>query len=296
MKSPPLLPFLTLDPSAVAWSLNVGGVELLADIPIALESWHPGASLEVEFDLEFDHDIITESLSLQELDPKYGVYLSAYSPGTGFKWVSEVYEVANGSAGVRLSLPPHVFALNLKLEALLVILSRQSGGPILAPPVNAVCARTQYVCELEGALSRPTVVREDFTDAGIKNAMWLIDTIFPSELEEWFTADISTSVIVRLNTSKLDQLGSETSYRRALHSDFVFAMIEGALSDEEIAKELIEANQATGKGSLWVTAQQCIRNVFGDSDYFSIQNEFSKRRSAVRSKIQSVAADILEMK
>ena len=296
MKSSPLLPFFTLDSSAVAWSLNVGGVELLADLPVALESWHPGASLEVELGVEFAHDDISSSLSVQELNPTYGVYLTAYSPGTGFKWVSHVYEVANGSAEVKLSLPPHVFSLNLKIEALLVILSRQSGGPILAPPVNAVCARNQYVCELEGSLSRPTVVREYFTDAAIKNAMWLIDTSFPSELEEWSIADISTSVIVRLNSSKLDQLGSETAYRRALHSDFIFAVIEGALSDEDIAKELIEANQILGKGSLWVTAQQCIRNVFGDSDFFSIRHDFSKRRSVLRSKIQSLAADILEMK
>jgi hypothetical protein len=139
-------------------------------------------------------------------------------------------------------------------------------------------------------------VQEDFTEASIKNAMWLIDTSFPSELEEWLTADISTSVVVRLNSAKWEFLGSETAYHRALHADFIFAMIEGALSDEDIAKELIEPSQATGQGSLWVTAQQFLRNVFGDSDLFSIQNDFSKRRSTVRTKIQSVAADILEMK
>jgi hypothetical protein len=296
MKSAPLLPFFTIDPSAVAWSLNIGGVDMDPHLPVAVEDWHPGASLEVQLGVEFDHGSISANLSLQDSEPKYGLYLTAYSPGTGFKWVSDVYEVENGSAEVKLSLPPHVFSLNLKLEALLVILSRQSGGPVLAPPVNAVCARSQYVCELEGALSRPTVVRENFTESSLKNAMWLIDTSFPSELEEWLTADISTSVVVRLNSAKLEQLGSETAYHRALHSDFIFAMIEGALSDDDIAKELIEANQATGQGSLWITAQQCLRNVFGDSDLFSIQNDFSKRRSAVRSKIQSVAADILEMK
>jgi hypothetical protein len=296
MKSTPLLPFLTLDPNSVVWSLDVGGVELLPDIPVALESWHPGASLEVKLGVEFDHDVISSTLFLQDLDPIYGVYLSAYSSGTGFKWVSEVYEVATGSKEATIVLPPHVFSMNLKIEALLVLLSRQSGGPILTPPINAVCARTQYLCELEGTLSRPTVVREHFTDAAIKNAMWLIDTSFPTELEEWLTADISTSVIVRLNSARFDQLGPETSYRRALHSDFVFAMVEGALADEGIAKELIEASQANGTGSLWVTAQQCIRNVFGDSDFFSIKNEFSKRRAALRSKIQSVAAEILEMK
>lgn len=296
MKSPPLLPFFTIDPRAVAWSLTMGGVDLAPDIPVALEDWHPGSSLEVEFGVDFDHDSICKDLSLQASEPTFGIYLTAYSPGTGFKWISDVYEVATRSAEVKLSLPPHVFSQVLKIDALLVVLSRKLDGPILSPPLNAVCARTQYICELEGALSRPTVVRENFTDASIQNAMWLIDTSFPSELEEWLTADISTSVVVRLNSSKLEQLGSETAYRRALHSDFVFAMIEGALSDEDIAKELIEANQATGKGSLWVTAQQCLRNVFGDSDFFSIQNDFSKRRPAVRSKIQSVAADILEMK
>jgi hypothetical protein len=296
MKSPPLMPFFTLDPSTVVWSLTVAGVNMAPDLPVALEDWHPGSSLEVEFGVDFDHDSICQDLSLQDSEPTYGIFLTAYSPGTGFKWVSDVCEVATGSAEVTLSLPSHVFSQVLKIELLLVVLSRKLEGPILAPPLHAVCARIQYVCELEGALSRPTVVKENFTEASIQNAMWLIDTSFPSELEEWFTADISTSVVVRLNSSKLEQLGSETAYRRALHSDFVFAILEGALSDEDIARELIETNQATGRGSLWVTAQQCLRNVFGDSDFFSIQNDFSKRRSTVRSKIQSVAADILEMK
>lgn len=296
MRSAPLLPFFTVDPSDVAWSLNVGGVDMVPSLAVALEDWHPGSSLEVQLGVDFDHDSIGATLSLQDSEPMYGVYLTAYSPGTGFKWVSDVYEVEKGSAEVKLSLPSHVFSQVLRIETLLLIRSRRLDGPILAPPINAIFARTQYVCELEGTLSRPTVVRETFTDGSTKNAMWVIDTSFPSELEEWLTADISTSVVVRLNSAKLEQLGSETSYHRALHSDFVFAMIEGALSDEDLAKELIEANQATGQGSLWVTAQQCLRIVFGDSDLFSIQNDFSKRRSAVRSKIQSVAADVLEMK
>jgi hypothetical protein len=295
MKSPALLPFLTLDQDAVSWSLSVGEVELLSEIPVILESWHPGSSLEVECQVEFDQAIAVSNLSLQEVNPKFGVYLTAYSSGTGFKWVSNVYEVESGSSELKLSLPPHVFAQSLKLEALLVIISREPGGPILAPPVNAICSRIQYLCELEGDLSRPTVIRENFTDAAIKNALWLIDTSFPSDLEEWLTADISTSVIVRLNASKLDQLGAETAYRRALHSDFVFTIIEGALAHEDIAKDLIEG-ETVSKGSLWVTAHQCIRNVFGDSDLFSIQNDFAKRRSVVRSKIQSLAADVLEMK
>jgi hypothetical protein len=296
MKSAPLLPFFTIDQSAVVWTLNIGGVDMAPNLPVALEAWHPGASLEVQLGLDFDHDSISANLSLQDSEPTYGLYLTAYSPGTGFKWVSDVYEVSTGSAEVRLSLPPQVFSHVLRIETLLIILSRKLDGPILAPPINTICARAQYVCELEGTLSRPTVVQENFTDASMKNAMWLIDTNFPLELEEWLTADISTSVVVRLNSAKLEQLGSETAYHRALHSDFVFAMIEGALSDDDIAKELVDSNQATGQGSLWVTAQQCLRNVFGDSDLFSIQNDFSKRRSAVRSKIQSVSADILEMK
>jgi hypothetical protein len=296
MKSPPLLPFLTVDPTAITWSLNVAGEEFAPNFPRAVENWHPGASMDVQFGVDFDHDVITSTLYLQDLDVKYGIYLSAYSAGTGFKWVSEISEVASGSAETRFSLPSHVFSQVLRIETLLIVLSRKSTGSILAPPVNAVCARTQYICELEGDLSRPTVVRENFTDAALKNAMWLIDTSFPSELEEWYTADISTTVIVRLNSAKLEQLGSETAYRRALQSDFVFALIEGALADQDIAKELIEESQSSGRGSLWVTTQQCIRNVFGNSDFFSIQNDFSKRRPALRSKIQSVAADILEMR
>lgn len=288
-----LRPFLTLSETDVNWEANSFGKTLLSEGSTYLENWHPGIEIPLNVQIKFDKSRAISTLLLQGLESNFGVYATAFSAATGFKWVSDIYPVENDSEEFSFQLPSQVFAVSVALEFSLVVLSRLPGGSSLSPRLNSVISRAKFHCTLEGEATRPSVALVNFTDPRITDSLWEIETRFPQELAELEYADISTTFTIKINQKLYEKHGSEISYMRGLASEFLNTIIENSLADPELGKALIETDNLEDKGSLWISCKVALTAVFGDADFFGISNEYSKKRSLVKAKIQMVAANTL---
>jgi hypothetical protein len=288
-----LRPFLTLSDSEVHWEARSDGRVLNAEHPTVIDDWHPGLELPLTVQLKFDKKAAVSTLLIESLEPKFGVYATAFSSATGYKWVSEVSSVVNDSEEFSFTLPSQVFALNLRIEFSLVLLSRTPGGSGMSPRANSVLSRASFLCTLEGESTRPSVALVEFTDNRISDSFWEIESNFPNEISDLEQADISTAFTIKINQKLYEKHCDEISYIRGLASDFLNVIIECSLANDELAQALIDESDLSNKGSLWVSCKIALTAIFGDSDFFSVSNEYAKKQSYVRARIQMVSAKTL---
>lgn len=293
MKLQALAPYLQIAEESVAWTARLDSHHLREDQPVLVEDWHPSKEVVLAMTAELSLALELKNLGLDPKSAKLGMYVTAHSGSTGYKWVSDVTEIADDFTEISWKLPPNNFGGSLKIECCIVVSNQGSKAGELSPPRYAALARNSYQAILEGDLARPSIVICEFNSPRNREALWEFDANFPSELSDWYTADLSTVISIKLNNKYFDQIGSELSYAKLLAADFLSILVEGALADPEIGNILIEENPKDATGTLWVTLKSALQSVFTSDDAVFVYQEYRNRREQVRSIIQSVANTVL---
>jgi hypothetical protein len=296
MMTQPLAPYLQLSENSVVWTIDFGGHELTPDAPTIIEDWHPAQEVSMSVTVEMILGAQLKALELQAATAKLGFFVTAHSVSTGFKWVSKPWLVTGDYSQMDAVLPAHKFGGTLRLEASIFVSDVGLNPGKLSPPKYAVLNRLPVIAVLEGELARPSIVICEFNSPRNKDALWEFDTNFPKELQDWFTADLSTVVSIKLNNKYFENLGEESAFEKLLAADFLAVLIDGVLALPEIGKFLIEENPKQATGTLWVTTKSALSSVFASDDANFVYQEYSNRRQKVRSIIQSVSNAVLGAK
>lgn len=289
MKPSALKPYLTLKSEDVAFSATMDNVDLLTDSSTQLPEWHAGAELTLNVTVALDLNEAASKLKLSRLSPTFALFATAHSTATGFKWVSDRISLSDGEGSGNWVLPAGVFGRDLQVTVGLMLRERGEGDISLAPPTNAILIEQNFLCELEGSLSRAAVEVLDFQD-DLEESLWEIALNLPQEAEDWKIADLSSCITVRLNRAKFSQLGSESSYNRALAADFMSAIVDASLSHEEVARALLSVYQPENPGSLFLTCRSALAALFGEQDYETVMLMHSRNRPHLRAKIQAISS------
>ncbi len=289
MKPSALKPYLTLTNEDVAFSATIDNVDLLAESPTQLPEWHADVELTLNVTVALDLHEAATKLKLSHLAPTFALFATAHSTATGFKWVSNLISLSDGEESGSWVLPAGVFGKDLHVTAGLIVRDRSADDSPLAPPTNAILIEKNFLCELEGSLSRAAVEVFDF-QGDLEESLWEIALNLPKEPEDWKIADLSSCITVRLNRAKFNQLGSESSYNKALAADFMSAIIDASLSNEEVARALLNDFQPEDPGSLFLTCRSALAALFGDQDYETVMLTYSRNRQHHRAKIQAISS------
>jgi hypothetical protein len=243
----------------------------------------------MQVSVAFDEIQASAYLNLDERTPIFAIFATAHSAATGFKWVSTLQEVKDGEANANWVLPAGVFARDLTINVGVMLKSRTSSTEHLAPPINGILMDSTYLCELEGSLSRAAVEVFDF-EGDLEESLWEIYMNLPREVGDWEIADLSSCISVRLNKQKYHQLGSEAAYNKALAGEFLSAIVDAALSEPEVARNLLSDSQPQDAGSLFKSCRSALTAVFGDQDYETVMMMYSRNRQHHRARIQAIAS------
>ncbi|MEN9693476.1 MAG: hypothetical protein RLZZ330_1120 [Actinomycetota bacterium] len=288
-----LAPYLQLASEQVTWKVALADKTLSQEISVEIPEWHPGLSCPLSVDIDLE---LTAALQSLNLDPEYaglGFFVTAYSATTGYKWVSEPTPISADFTQSHFQLPKHSFGGLLRIECSIYVMRTSASPKELSPPKNALIERQRYFAALEGDLARPSIVICEFNSARNRDALWEFETDFPTELQDWLTADLSTVIAIKLNAPLYEKHGTEESYVRSLGADYISVLVEGALRNRDIGKYIIEENPKHSTGTLWTTTKSALSSIFAGDDGMFVYQEFSNRRDFVNSVIQSVSNRVI---
>jgi hypothetical protein len=279
----------TINVDDVHCSLSVCGVDVPLSEAVAIDQWHQSLPTKISVTISLELSAILGHLGLKE-DAKLGLYLTAMSD-TGRKIVSAPSDVADNGAECDFLIEPHQLAGRMRLEVHIFCLEEGTNPGEFSPKSLDILATWEFKCELEGELPRGAIEEVDF-DGDYRNALWQITKSLPSEPEDWRFADLSSCIRITLNGRFYREIGDQTSYSLALAGDFVWAIIEAALSDRNTLEYILNYTE-TESGTLLSTCSSAVRAVFGTEDVGEILFKFERQMSLMKSKAQSISSSIV---